>query len=117
MRDFFVGGMAKVHSSMWLNMPRVSEKMNEMLIDSAQNSGEPATKRLDGLYQTNSNLRERGATDRFVLEESLYQRAKIHPVISAGILLGGGLALAAWLGPGREESAPDEPKTLAASNR
>ena len=98
-RDFFVGEMAKLHSSMALNMPRLSEKMNEMIIDSAQNSGEPAkTNRPDGLYETNSKLMERGSKDRFVLEESLYQRAKIHPLVSTGILLGGGILLAGFLG-------------------
>lgn len=98
-RDFFVGETAKLHSSMATYMPRLSEKMNELIIDSAQNSGEPAkTNRPDGLYQTNSKLKERGVGDRFVLEESIYQRAKVHPIISTGILVGGGIALAAFLG-------------------
>jgi short-subunit dehydrogenase len=95
-RDFFVGEMAKLHSSMALNMPRLFEKMNESMIDTMQNAGEPAkTERPDGLYQTNSKLKERGAKDRFVLEESVYQRAKIHPIIATSILIGSGLALAA----------------------
>jgi short-subunit dehydrogenase len=98
-RDFFVGGMAKVHSSMALNTPRVHEKMNEARIDSMQNSGEPAAaNRSDGLYETNSHLEERGAQDRFVLEHSLYQRAKLHPALTATIAVAGGVALAAWLG-------------------
>ena len=98
-RDFFVGGMAKVHSSMALNTPRLHEKMNETMIDSMQNSGEPApANRHDGLYDTNSRLSERGAQDRFVLEHSLYQRAKLHPVLATTIALAGGVALAAWLG-------------------
>ncbi len=99
MRDFFIGEMAKAHSAMSLNMPRAYDKMNELIIDSAQNSGEPAAaNRPDGLYETNSNLRERGAKDRFVLEDSLYQRAKIHPLVTAGIFLAGGAAVAAFLG-------------------
>jgi short-subunit dehydrogenase len=98
-RDFFVGGMAKVHSSMALNTPRLHEKMNESMIDSMQNSGEPAAmKRSDGLYDTNSRLSERGAQDRHVLEHSLYQRAKLHPALTATIAVAGGVALAAWLG-------------------
>jgi short-subunit dehydrogenase len=51
-RDFFVGGMAKAHSSMALNMPRLFDKMNESMIDSMQNSGEPApASRPDGLLR------------------------------------------------------------------
>lgn len=107
-RDFFVGGMAKAHSSMALNMPRLFDKMNESMIDSMQNSGEePRSNRPDGLYETNSNLRERGAADRFVLEESLYQRANIHPIVTAGVLLGGGLALAVWLNSKTEQKKYD----------
>ncbi len=97
-RDFFVGEMAKIHSSMAHYAPRLSEKMNEMMIDSAQNSGEPAQRnRHDGLYETNSNLRQRGEEDRFTLEESAYQRAKIHPLITTALAIGGGAAIAALL--------------------
>ena len=97
-RDFFVGGMAKVHSSMALNTPRLHEKMNEAMIDTMQNSGEPApANRSDGLYDTNSRLSERGAQDRFVLEHSLYQQTKLHPMLTSTIAVAGGVALAAWL--------------------
>ena len=109
-RDFFVGEMAKAHSSMALNAPRLFDKMNESMIDSMQNSGEPAhLNRPDGLYETNSNLRERGAEDRFTLEESVYQQAKIHPLITGGILLGGGFVLASWLGS-RKTRMPERSK-------
>ena len=98
-RDLFVGGMAKVHSSMGLNTPRLHERMNESMIDSMQNSGEPRrANRSDGLYETNSRLAERGSQDRFVLEHSLYQQAKLHPVLTTTLAVAGGVALAAWLG-------------------
>lgn len=122
-RDFFVGETAKLHSSMAHYAPRLGEKMNEMTIDSAQNSGEPAQpNRSDGLYQTNSNLRERGAPERFTLEDSLYQRAKIHPLITTALAVGGGVALAAWLGskasrPAAEKQNENEQtKSLAAAS-
>ena len=98
-RDFFVGGMAKVHASMSHNVPRLHEKMNESMIDTMQNSGEPPrANRSDGLYETNSRLAERGARDRFVLEHSVYQQTRLHPVLTTTIAVAGGLALAAWLG-------------------
>jgi Short-chain dehydrogenases of various substrate specificities len=107
-RDFFIGEMAKAHSSMALNTPRLYDKMSEMVINSAQNSGEPPPpNRPDGLYQSNSHLRERGPGDRFVMEQSLYQQSKLHPFVTAGLLLGGGAALAAWLASGR---GTDEPR-------
>ncbi len=105
-RDFFIGEMAKLHSSMSLNMPRAYDKMNEMIIDSAQNSGTPAlANRPDGLYQTNSNLRERGAKERFVLEDSLYQRAKIHPLVFGALAIGGGLAAVALINSRKSKSS------------
>ena len=108
-RDFFVGETAKLHSSFALNAPRLYDTMQENQIDSAQNSGEPSPiNRRDGLHQTNSKLHERGAMDRFVLEDSVYQRAKIHPVITAGLIAGGSVALAAFftskMRKGREEN-------------
>jgi short-subunit dehydrogenase len=117
-KEFFVGETAKLHSSMAKFMPGIGAKMNEMTIDSAQNSGEPAKpNRPDGLYETNSNLRERGAGDRFVMEDSPYQRASLHPYITAGLLLGGGVALAAWMSSktANQSNTNEEPKTLAAS--
>jgi hypothetical protein len=32
-----------------------------------------------------------------VLEESLYQRAKLNPILTSAVLIGGSVALAAWL--------------------
>jgi short-subunit dehydrogenase len=98
MPEFFVGEMAKIHSSMAKMMPRTSEKLNEMTIDSAQNSGRSArSNRRDGLYRSNTKLHERGDTTRFTMEESLYQRAKIHPLISGVLAVGAGLGIAALL--------------------
>ena len=95
--EFFVGEMAKLHSTMTKFAPRTSEKVNEIMIDSFQNSGEPAHHRSDGLYETNSNLRERGARDRFVVEHSLYQKTQMHPLLTGALAVGAGLGIAAWL--------------------
>lgn len=109
-RDFFVGGMAKMHSAMALNVPRLFDKMQEWTAPLVQNSGKPAeASRPDGLHQSNSQLRERGAQDRFVLEHSVYQKAMFHPVLTAALAVGGGLALAAWLGS-RERSSLGSPR-------
>jgi short-subunit dehydrogenase len=98
MPEFFVGEMAKLHSSMAKLMPRTGEKVNEMMIDSFQNSGKPAkANRPDGLYDTNSNLRERGKDERFVVEHSVYQETKLHPIITGALAVGAGLGIAAWI--------------------
>jgi hypothetical protein len=111
-RDFFVGEAAKAHSSMALNTPRLYEKMNEAMIDSMQNSGEPAQpNRHDGLYKTNSDLRERGAPERFTLERSVYQKAKMHPIVTGALAVGAGLGIAVLLNmrksAGNRSALPD----------
>jgi hypothetical protein len=63
-----------------------------------QNSGEPAQpNRHDGLYKTNSDLRERGAPERFTLETSPYQKAKMHPILTGALAVGAGLGIAVLL--------------------
>jgi short-subunit dehydrogenase len=107
-RDFFVGEMAKLHSSFAMNAPRLYDTMQEKTIDSMQNSGEPSVvNRHDGLHEPNSRLQERGSVDRFVLEDSVYQRAKIHPILTAGIIAGGSVAVAAWLGSRMKKAGED----------
>jgi short-subunit dehydrogenase len=96
--EFFVGEMAKLHSTMAKLAPRLGEKMNEMTIDSSQNSGQPAQpNRHDGLYDTNSDLRERGKPERFTLEHSVYQESKLHPILTGALAVGAGLGIAAWI--------------------
>lgn len=104
MKEFYVGEMAKIHSSMATIAPHLSEKMNELTIDSSQNSGKPANRnRGDGLYDTNSNLRERGAPERFTLETSVYQKSKMHPYVTGALALGAGLGIAALLSQSRKK--------------
>jgi short-subunit dehydrogenase len=98
-RDFFVGEMAAAHSALATYAPRLTDKFMEMTGESQQNSGKPSDpNRPDGLYETHSDLRERGSEERYVLETSIYQKAKIHPVISGAIAIGAGLGIAALIG-------------------
>lgn len=110
-RDFFVGGMAKAHSAMAQNTPRLFDKMNETMIDSMQNSGKPAkSDGEDGLYTTNSDLRERGSEDRFVIEHSVYQQTKLHPAITTVLLIGGGLGVAALIASRKSKNGGENSK-------
>ncbi|TAK61625.1 SDR family oxidoreductase [Methylobacter sp.] len=115
-REFFIGEMAKINSSMAINMPRLYEKMNETTIDTKQNSGKKAeANRPDGLYQTNSKLHERGSEERFVLENSIYQQAKIHPVAAGALIVGGGAALLAALSARKHKPSLDVAKKMVAA--
>jgi short-subunit dehydrogenase len=98
-RDFFVGGMAKLHSSMALNMPRLGDKLMERTIDTSQNSGKPAMpNRPDGLYETNSKLEAIGDPERFTLETSVYQKVNMHPLLTGAMVVGTGLAIGTLVG-------------------
>lgn len=104
-RDFFVGDMAAAHSAMATYLPRLTDKFMAMSGESQQDSGKPANpNRPEGLYETQSDLRERGKEDRFVMEESPYQRAKIHPYLTGAIAIGAGLGLAALFGTRKKYS-------------
>jgi hypothetical protein len=95
-------------------MPRFGEKMNEMTIDSSQNSGRPAQQnRRDGLYDTNSNLRERGQPQRFTMEHSVYQESKMHPFLTGALAVGAGLGLAAWINSRKQHTdGYEKPRAL-----
>jgi short-subunit dehydrogenase len=95
-RDFFVGEMAAAHSALATYAPRLTDKFMELSAESMQNSGQPADpNRPDGLYETNSDLRQRGSEERYVVETSVYQKAKIHPVLSSALAVGAGIGVAA----------------------
>jgi len=109
-KEFLVGEMAKLRSSISTYAPALGEMISEMTIDSMQNSGRPAMpNRPDGLHSTNSQLRERGNEDRYVVETSPYVTAKMHPLLTAGLAVGGGLAIAAlWNSFGRNRPYTDD---------
>ncbi len=112
-RDFFVGEMAAIHSALATYAPRLNDKFMEMSAESQQNSGKPpAPNRDGGLYETDSNLKERGSQERFVLEESLYQRAKIHPLLTGALAIGAGLGIAALISSQKSKKSDGNGKRL-----
>jgi len=117
-KEFYVGEMAKFRSSMSTWAPAVGEMVNEMTIDSMQNSGKPAMpNRPDGLYSTNSKLSERGPENRYVVETSPYIMANMHPLLTAGLAIGGGLAVAAlWKSFGRNRVHTDDIRRINRRN-
>jgi short-subunit dehydrogenase len=97
-RDFTVGE-GKLLASMGEYAPRLTDFAMQYGMAHKQFKNEPKRDNKEGLHQTNSDLRERGEYDGVVFEESLYQRAKLNPLITNAILIGGAAALAAVLLP------------------
>jgi short-subunit dehydrogenase len=109
-RDFTVGE-GKILGAMGQIAPRLMDKMMEKDMSERQKKDEPkASSRQDGLYQSQSALQERGDYEGMVLENSLLQQAKLHPLLAGAIVLGGGLALTALLSNGKKAFArrPEE---------
>lgn len=95
-RDFTVGEGGKMISLLGNLAPRLTDKAMEWSAASTQQKASPEKgNRPDSLYETHSDLRERGDYNGFVFEESLYQRAKLNPLLTSAILIGGAAALAA----------------------
>jgi short-subunit dehydrogenase len=107
-RDFTVGEGGRMISLMGNLMPRITDKAMEWSAAATQQKASPDTgNRPDSLYESHSDLRERGNYEGVVFEESLYQRAKLNPLVTSAILIGGAAALAA-LFAGKSNRADQE---------
>ncbi|HEX8565737.1 MAG TPA: SDR family oxidoreductase [Pyrinomonadaceae bacterium] len=109
-RDFTVGEGGKMISLMGNLAPRLTDKAMEWSAAATQQKASPDLgNRPDSLYETHSDLRERGNYDGIVFEESLYQRAKLNPLLTSAILIGGAAALVAVVaGKSNRERNGDE---------
>ncbi|HKR00712.1 MAG TPA: SDR family oxidoreductase [Pyrinomonadaceae bacterium] len=96
-RDVYVGVGGKLLSSSGKYAPRLTDKVMEAALFDVQQTEKPKPAgRTDGLYGASEDLRERGGYEGHVAESSLYTKATLHPLITGAVLLGSGLALAAW---------------------
>jgi hypothetical protein len=111
-RDFTVGE-GKILGVMGQVAPRLMDKVMEKDMSKRQFKQAPkASSRPDSLYETHSALQERGNYEGMVLERSLLQQAKLHPMITTALLLGGILGLSAWLGTGEATKKNQTAKNL-----
>lgn len=99
-RDVFAGGGGKLLATFGARTPRLLDKLMELAIFKLQQQDIPERNRAThGLYEAKSDLRERGGYNGHVAESSVYTKASLHPVTSAAIAAGAGLAVAALLHP------------------
>jgi short-subunit dehydrogenase len=94
-RDIFVGGGAKMMSSMSKMAPRLTDRLVEQMIIPGTHSGEPRRGR-QALHTAGGGLRERGRYPG-VVRKSMYTRASMHPLLTGATVIGAGLVLAAAL--------------------
>jgi short-subunit dehydrogenase len=95
-RDVFAGGAGKAISLTEKLAPRVTDKVMEATMFDMQRMDEPPNRpREGGLYEASGELKERGGRSKYVMESSLYTKASLHPLVTAALVLGAGLAVAA----------------------
>jgi NAD(P)-dependent dehydrogenase (short-subunit alcohol dehydrogenase family) len=114
-RDVFVGAGGKALSVAGEYAPLLTDKVMELTMFDLQKSDTPSpASRKDGLYSPLSELEERGGYPGHVAESSLYTKASLHPLVAGTIIVGAGLALAAFLrsSPGSRNYLSDSSKEL-----
>ncbi|MFL6227360.1 MAG: SDR family oxidoreductase [Pyrinomonadaceae bacterium] len=101
-RDMFAGGGGKMMSASGHYAPRATDKLMEATMFELQKSDRPGRPReQNGLHRAGGGLRESGGYEGHVSKSSAYTKAAMHPLLSGAIMVGAGLALAAWLMPAR----------------
>lgn len=99
-RDVFVGGGGKAISVSGHYAPRLTDKLMEATMIEMQKSDKPPRPLgNNGLEHASGSLRERGDYEGHVAESSVYTKASLHPILSAALVVGAGVALAALLLP------------------
>ncbi|HEY6232409.1 MAG TPA: SDR family oxidoreductase [Pyrinomonadaceae bacterium] len=95
-RDVYIGGGGKAMSASGYYAPRLTDKLMEATMFDLQRSDQPRSAgRDDSLHAPSEDGAERGGYPGHVAESSVYTRASLHPVLTAAVIAGSGLALAA----------------------
>jgi len=102
-RDLPVGGASKAISVAAALSPRLMDKYSERAFFRQQKSAQPARRNRDGsLHHPSHDLSERGNYSRHIFENSVYTKARMHPLLTGAAFVGVGLALAGVLGAFRQ---------------
>jgi NAD(P)-dependent dehydrogenase (short-subunit alcohol dehydrogenase family) len=97
-RDLFAGGAARALSTMTHLGPATADWVMRVFMFEQMHAQRPANNASEGLHASpDMGLRERGGSQRWVLEHSLYTRMAMHPVASRIVGYGLLAVLAAML--------------------
>lgn len=96
-RDLFAGGAARMVYTAAHYAPRLLDHYMRRRMFRQQKSGVPARDRSQhSLYGPGPDLLERKGYEGHVFESSIYTKAAMHPKATMALLVGIGVALAAW---------------------
>jgi short-subunit dehydrogenase len=105
-RELFVGGGAKLASTLHRVAPQLSNRLFGKAMIPATHSGKPRQHQ-QALHQAGGGLRERGDYEGLV-RDSIYTRASMHPVITSMVMVGASLLVANWMRSGERNSDADD---------
>ncbi|WP_426059055.1 SDR family oxidoreductase [Hymenobacter sp. B1770] len=112
-REVTVGGGGKMINAMNHYAPGLTDLFMEKVFSKQTKSDRPAGPRSNnGLDHGNARLKERGNYPGHTRETSVYTSATMHPLVTAAVIAGAGVGLAAWLG----RSTTSKGGTAKASN-
>ncbi len=101
-RDVFAGGGGKMISLLGNLAPRLTDRVMENVVFTAQQSDQIEQDRQDhSLYGPVKGLQERGGQAPHVLKSSLYTEASLHPVMTGVVASVAGVVLASFIRHGR----------------
>ena len=111
-RDVFAGGGGKGLAALDKYAPRLGDKfMERAMIPGMHSNRRPRA--ASALDRPSENLVERGNYEGHVMRSSLYTKASLHPLATAALIAGAGLAFAALWRPAAGDGSRREETKLA----
>ncbi|MDQ2084005.1 SDR family oxidoreductase [Xanthobacteraceae bacterium Astr-EGSB] len=101
-RDIYVGSAAKFMAAAGYYAPRAMDWLSQKLIDQEVQQGVPVANPHGAFDRPRQDGRVRGRHPGMVRNTSLYTRASLHPLATAGLVLAGVIALGGALRTSRE---------------
>jgi short-subunit dehydrogenase len=101
-RDIYVGSAAKVMAATGYYAPGAMDWLSQTLVDQEVQDGVPAGNPEGAFGRPRQNGRVRGRYPGMVRRTSLYTRASLHPLATAGLVLAGVIALGGAIGASRD---------------
>lgn len=104
-RELYVGGSARMMSTVSRMAPAVSERLSRPMMMNQQRRDEPAGEPPGALHEPGVGGRVRGDLPGYVMRRSLYTRSAMHAAVSGAVLASAGVAAAAWMSSRRRQTA------------
>ncbi|PRY14224.1 short-subunit dehydrogenase [Pontibacter ummariensis] len=102
-RDLFVGSGGKMMSSFNWRSPRMMDWLSENFLSKKELRKTPASHREGSLHQPGEDGQTHGDHKGYVMKNSFYTRAKMHPMMTGAIVAAAGAAAIAFVGSTRSK--------------